>query len=244
MPRILGIIFACFCCISSSFAEDLRHTITVDAGAMQIKEAENLGMVFRGPEAGAGYALTKDFGQFNISYCADLSIAGVFSRGMTGYCVAFTPATIGIHYDIVKAGSQKLAAGLCSGLKYHWQMYPDLHNSQLFAESEIPLDLHISYECKYKRNRFALNLQNSLFGFVGQLPMHDPYFYSLSFSEFAFKPLQDLKFLTFGKYNHSRASLLWSPAIIPAHGFGIGLEYISCQSFKSLSYSLLWRKSF
>lgn len=226
------------------YAGETEHSISVEAGVPQIKEAENLGMVFTGPEIRLGYRMEKSFNRLGVYYSPDLSLACIFSHSVTGYSIGFSPVTAGVGYMLIDSASHSLTAGVETGLRYHWQMYPDLHNAQLFAQSEIPLDLILRYSLRWRGNVLTVNLCNSIFGFTGQLPLHDPYVYSLSFSEFAFKPLENLRFGSFGSYNHTKASINWRPRTLEKHTFGIGVEYNGLQGYKSLSYSLIWCKKF
>lgn len=228
--------------------ERWRQAVTVGAGGAQVKDSENLGMVFGGPRVDFAYTLQHDFGPIVFDYQTDMSVAGVFARGMTGYAIGFSPVSVGVGHSWLNQPHHRLSAGLATGLRYHWQMYPDLHNSQLFSVCEIPLELTIAYTFIYKRNSFSLNLANSIFGLTGGHHNPDPYFYSLSFSEFAFKPFSNLKFSSFGSYDHTHATATWSPADLQNHSFGFSLDYLSVgaagRSFKSLTYSLIWQKRF
>lgn len=247
IPTFLVILTIGLVAISAS-GERWRQAVTVGAGGAQVKDSENLGMVFGGPRMDFAYSLGHDFGSIDFDYQADLSTAGVFTRGMTGYAIGFSPVRVGIGRVWLNQPHHKLSAGLAAGLRYHWQMYPDLHNSQLFSECEIPLELTIAYTFNYKRNSFCFRLENSIFGLTGGHHNPDPYFYSLSFSDFAFRPFSNLKFSSFGSYDHTHATVAWSPADLPNHSFGFSLDYLSVipkdRSFQSLSYSLIWQKRF
>lgn len=243
MNRFLLLIFS-FLLSLSVCAEGVNHSLSVEMGSLQIKEHENLGMVFSGPELKLGYDLKKSYNRFSAYYSPDISLAGVFRRHITGYSIGFAPLIFGGDYNLIKTKVHTFDVGINTGLRYHWQMYPDFHNAQLFAESEIPLDLRLSYRLNYGANMFAINIRNSLGGFIGQLPIHDPYFYSLSFSEFAINPLKKISFCSFGKYNHTAASICWTPSKIKKHSFGLSLEYLKLNDYQSLSYSIIWCKKF
>lgn len=243
MNRFLLLIFSLLSCLSVC-AEGIEQSLSVEIGMVQIKEPENLGMVFSGPELRLGYDLKNSFNRFKLNYSPDISLGGVFSHRITGYSIGFSPLIVGCDYNFLKTEVHNLDMGFGTGLRYHWQMYPDLHNAQLFAESEIPLDLRFCYRLNYCSNVFAVDIQNSLFGFIGQLPIHDPYFYSLSFAEFIINPLKNISLCSFGRYNHTVISILWSPSNIKIHKFGISLEYLKLCNYKSLSYSLVWSKNF
>lgn len=246
MRKRIGVISLLLSAISLCYGdslcdgEDLSHKLSVGIDYVQIKEGENLGMVFSGPELRVNYFLEKGFRQIAIDYKAGISAAGLFSHGMTGYSIEFIPGEVGVDGIIYGDSNNKLNIGGVTGLKYHWQMYPDLHNSQLFGECEIPLDLRVEYNYK----RFGLKWQNSIMGFVGSLPMHDPYFYSLSFSEFVFKPVQEIRCRSFGRYNHSQMSISWSPVKEDKHTFILSMEYFKLDRFKTLSYGLRWERRF
>lgn len=239
IPLILSFLFSLSVC-----AEGFTHSMSVEIGMLQIKERENPGMVFFGPEIKLRYDLRKSCNRFSAYYSPDIALAGVFRRYIAGYSIGFSPIIAGCDYNLIKTGAHNLDVGLSTGLRYHWQMYPDLHNAQLFAESEIPLDLNLNYNLNCGTNVFALNLRNSIFGFIGQLPLHDPYVYSLSFAEFAFNPLRRMSFGSFDKYNHSVVSISWNNSKMKKHNFGISFDYLKINDYHTLSYSLIWYKKF
>lgn len=242
--RIFIVLFFMAVQLSVKADNHCEHTLSIESGCLQIKDSENLGFVFSGPELNTKYNLEKNLDQFQLYYKAMVSGGVLFSHRIIGYSIRFTPVELCAMYKIIDIPAHCMGIGVSAGLRYQWQMYPNLHTSLLFAQSEAPIDLLISYKYRSRGHSFILSLQNSLFGLIGQLPLSGPYYYYLSFSEFAIKPLKEMRFSSFDRYNRSQISLSWSPARLPNQSFGINLNFLRIHSpvshsLKSLSYSVV-----
>lgn len=204
-------------------------------------------MVFSGPELEVAYELALTSGRLTFRYRPELSLGTGFSHRITGYNIGFKPLDAAFAWTLLCTARHSLAVGCGTRLSYQWQMYPNLHNSHLFAQAEVPVCVLLEYGMKFRDNAIRVEFENSIFGWAGQLPRHDPYAYSLSFSEFALRPLRSLKFGSFADYLATRLSALWSMDRLPGHAFGIGLSYRSigpAEKHQKLTFALLWKKRF
>lgn len=232
---------------NAAWALGKRNQFGAYAGLNQLKERENLGMVFSGPGIGLSYSLTLTEGKLTAYYRPELSFATGFSHGITGYEIGFKPIDAAFVVKVLDTDRHTVGVGCSTGLSYHWQMYPYLHNSHLFAQAEVPLCLVVRYAFGFKGNMLTLDFENSIFGWAGQLPKHDPYAYSLSFSEFAVQPLRSLRFGSYGSNVASRLSVVWNMERMPGHAFGLGFSYRSigkAEKHQKLTFSLIWQKRF
>lgn len=244
--KLLLLLFGVFAGTGQSTVESRTHRniVSVSIGAEQVKERFNYGLVFTGPTAEAEYRHTIDYDRLTAGYAAALRLAAPFSRGMEAYDVALTPFRAEAMFRV--AG--RLRIGPVVEAAYRWQMYPELQNAHLFSEGEIGLKLAARYSTAVRRCRIDLTVENSIVGFVSHTDRNEPYFYSLRAADFLVEPWRGLRFGSFGRYNHTSASVLFSASKRPSkHRFGVEVDFFSISgagSFQSLNYHLKWQKTF
>ncbi|MDE5945389.1 MAG: hypothetical protein K2G93_07390 [Rikenella sp.] len=228
----------------SGWGQTHRNALAVSVGAGQLKEGFNYGLVFTGPMVGVEYRHSVDYDRMAAGYAADLRLTVPFSRGMVAYDVELKPLRAEAIFRVAGA----LRIGTAIEAAYRWQMYPELQNAHLFSEGEIGLKLVARYSTAVRCCRIDLEVENSLLGFVSHTERNEPYFYSLRADDFLIEPWRGLRFGSFGRYNHTSASLFFSSAEQAAkHRFGVGVDFFSIAgagNFQSMNYHLKWLKTF
>ncbi len=225
----------------------IERSFTITAGIAQIKEPSNIGLVFTGAAIGTKIDIYQNINSLSWHYAPALSLGIAFSHNMPGYAIDFAPLQGFCDFSLIHSDRHLFLIGLGSSLTYHWQMYPSLHNSHLFAEAEIPVNLRLTYDLNVPIGTFHLHIANSIFGFSSHIANNSPYYYSLSFADFVVTPLKQLHFGSFGKYNHTNLNINWTHRKASAHRFGITIDYLqitSQKTFRHLSYALSWQKNF
>lgn len=233
---------------AASFAQGkFEKSLSLQGGTAQFKESYNNGLVFTGPMCDIGFGITPVEGDFKWFYQARLSAGAAFRRKMPAYAIGFTPLLGGINYRLNVHNAHQLRLHLAVSLSFYWQMYPFLQNSHLFYQAEIPLWLGIGYAFRSPCGVFEAEAAFSVFGFHAETSSNEPYFYRLGFREFVGKPLQELCFGFPDTYVHVSAAMLYHPAALPRHAFGISVEYLrinATRQHQNLRYSLSWKKTF
>ena len=246
----LKIAFVTFCALlflSTNGLAQNKNEISVYAGFLQLKEELNQSMVYNGPQIGFHYQRNISFEKWELRYKPKIALGIPFNRGMIAANFHFVPVDFSGIVPVFQDDKHTLRVGLNFSANYGYQFYPKQLGAYLFWNSEIGLSPCIEYDFQWNNSRIKVSLQNSVAGFVSHTKEVTPYFYSIKFSDFFTQPHKNMKFGSFDKYNHTNASVEYTPNISKGHSIAFGVEYIDSyfdNRFQSLNYYLQWKKSF
>jgi hypothetical protein len=170
-----------------------------------------------------------------------------FNRGMIGANINIVPLDVSWLRTFYEGRGHSFRAGGNFAADYSYQMYPHLHSGHLFWMSEIGISPLLEYSYQWERKRIELHAKNSFLGFVSHTQENDPYFYSFKVGDFFTRPHQDMRFGSFNNYNHSVLSLEFTPDVLRAHSFLLGLDYLGSYygtRFERLNYNVQWKVSY
>jgi hypothetical protein len=111
------------------FSQDVhpKRQTFYSAGFIQVKEAANYGLVFRGPSFGFGMRWEFPSVKHLLFYEYSLGPGVMFAKNIAGLDFSFKPADLGYLWKI-PAGKINLFAGPSVKMQYDVQFYPDLQS--------------------------------------------------------------------------------------------------------------------
>ena len=246
----LKTVFITFCTLlffSTNCLAQHKNEISVYVGFLQLKEELNQSMVYNGPQIGFHYQRNIFFEKWELRYKPKIALGVPFNRGMLGVNINFVPIDFSGLTPVYKNEQHNLKVGLNFATNYSYQAYPEQSSAHLFWHGEIGIAPCLEYDYQWNNSRITLFLQNSVAGFVSRTKEVTPYFYSFKFADFFTQPHKNMKFGSFDKYNHTNASVTYTPNNSKGHSFALDVEYIDSyfdNRFQSLNYYLQWKKAF
>ena len=245
--KTLFITLCAFTLLSNNCLAQHKNDISVYVGFLQLKEELNQSMVYNGPQIGLHYQRNIYFEKWELRYKPKIALSVPFNRGMYAANINFVPVDFSGIVPVYKNEKHNLKVGLNVATNYSYQAYPEQSSAYLFWHGEIGIAPCVEYDYQWNNSRFKIFLQNSVAGFVSRTKEVTPYFYSFKFADFFTQPHKNMKFGGFDKYNHTNATVEYSPNISKGHSFALGVEYIDSyfdNRFQFLNYYLQWEKAF
>jgi hypothetical protein len=204
-----------------------HSSIFVSSGFFQIKEEENLGMVFNAPQISVGFTHERPLKNHILTYQNRIALGPVFSRNMMGAFLNVKPVDLFYGVNITEK-SARLYLGPTVKIDYNFQIYPDLHSGFPFWFTDYHVGIGSLFELPLDKILIRMQLSTSLAGFISRPEAErDPYFFSLRFGDILSSMHQDFSFGSFNLFNNTVFEL----GVFPGknnHGFWVSyyLEYI------------------
>jgi hypothetical protein len=225
----------------------VKHSHEVVLGNLQLKEGNNLGMVFNGIQFEYRYGLTWIIQEHEIMYQPKIGFGAAFSHDIIGVQIKFTPVNVNWTMPVYKLNGHTIRVGANFATDYSWQMYPDLQSGTLFWASIIGISPIVKYNYQWNNKRIGINIQNSLFGFSSHKQGDYTYwYYHKNASEWIVTPHETMKFGSFNHYNHTTVSLEFVPNITKKHSIIYEFDYLGFFQgiqFHRINHNFIWRIS-
>jgi len=228
---LLITLFNSVCAQSST--RNSKHSLIFKSQFIQIKDAQNYGLVYNGPNLGASYSYEKNSEVKLFMYSSEIYFGGLFNKG-GGFSWRFKPFEVyyGRHLK-----SKPITIGTYFSTDYQWQQYPELHGGRLYWFSSIEIGPKIAFELHHKSYSFNIYFSNSVAGFTSRpKPTSESYFYSFSFSEFIKVAHQNLDFGTYNQFNKTKFGIELKHDSWKRLSTGYGFEYFGYYQEPKLTY--------
>jgi len=222
----------------------VKQSHTFVLGFLQLNDQANLGMVFSGLQLEYRYGLTWIIQEHEITYQPKFGFGACFNRGMFGVQLKFVPVNVSWTMPFCDQNGHTIRFGANFATDYSWQIYQPLQSGHLFWASEIGVSPIIKYNYQWDNKRIGISIQNSLFGFTSHTQELDPYWVSWELREFVITPHENIKFGSFGNYDHTNITLEFTPSIDKRHSFVYEFDYLGLLygvQFRRLNHNLMWR---
>jgi hypothetical protein len=223
----------------------ITHTHSIVLGFLQLKDHNNLGMVFNGAQLEYRYGLKWTINDHEILYQPKLGFGLAFKRGMIGGQISIAPVNVTWIMPFYENNGHTIRGGANFIIDYNYQLY-QVNDGTLFWTAEIGVSPVIQYSYQWNSKRINLGLKNSLFGFSSHRQGYDPYKFLFTWKDFAVDPNKNLKFGSFNNYNHTNVSMEFIPNISKIHSFAYEFDYLgffSGSQFHRINHNLFWRMS-
>ena len=219
----------------------VKHSHDILHGFLQIKDQHNLGMVFSGVQTEYRYGAQWKINNHEILYQPRLGFGFVFNRGMLGFQLPkIVPVNTTWTRQFYEKNGHTLKAGTNFVADYSFHGYPFLQGGHLFWSTEIG----VSGIVQYIRKRFAIYVQNSLFGLTSHTQDFHPYFFSIKVGDWVAKAHENMKFGSYNTYNSTTVSFEFVPNISKKRSFLYEFDYFGSfygMKFFRISHNLIWR---
>jgi hypothetical protein len=209
MNRIIHIILLVFLAMLSSMliAQDpvinKNHSISLNTQFMQIKDEFNYGLVFNGLNLGVRYSFTTTSPGSTLSYTPDMAVGANFKKGL-GIVILFRPVNLFYGININQSNSRLIAIGPYIATNYQWQNYSELQSGHMFWFTSLETGPEIILTLPFKSKLFKLKISNSLAGWTSRPePSTETMFYSHKISDFASNAHSNMKFGSYGLFDHT-----------------------------------------
>jgi len=230
----------------------ITHSHSIVLGFLQLKDQNNLGMVFNGlqleyryglhwvindheilyqPKLGAGIAIKKEPGTDEIMKALKLHVA---------------PVNVTWTMPFYERGGHSIRGGANFIMDYNYHKYDDLHDGPVFWNTEIGLSPVIKYGYQWNEKHINIGLQNSLVGFTSHRQGYDAYYWLSTWKDDIVDPHKNLKFGSFNNYNHTTVSLEFVSNIFKIHSFTYEFDYLGLfqgTQLHQINHNLYWRMS-
>lgn len=208
--KILAVLFLLFLC-SKSFAQEKMSSYFISADFIQIKETENLGLVFKGPKLDAGLKFEIPIDNNLFVYQNSIGIGLEFSRGMLGLHFNFKPAELFYGYNI-SHNKLKIFLGPSLKAEYNVQLYPYLKGGQPYWFTNYYLGAAAIIEFPFYEKIFRVHLSSSLVGFISRPESdRDPYWMNFYFWDIVSQVHQNITFASILEFNNTTVQLEYFP---------------------------------
>ena len=209
IKRLAVIVFLIQCVEVS--AQEKRSSYFISGDFFQIKEEENLGIVFKGPQLTFGLIYEIPIHNNLLVYRNRIGLGVSFSRGMIAAQFNFKPVDLFYGFDF-SSNETKLFVGPTLKLEYNVQLFPHLKGGQPYWFTNGHLGVGSSVECSFDNHLVKIFFSSSLIGIISRpQPERDPYWMNFYFSDIIAQAHEDLKFASLADFNNSVLQLEYFP---------------------------------
>lgn len=205
---IFALFFSLLFAYSSAQDSIVNRNSSLSVGFLQIKEAANFGLVFKGPAVYYGMDWNFNTDKRLIVYGYNLGAGVLFSREMPALGFYFKPVDLAYLFKLHLA-ENNLCLGPELKVEYNYDLYPDLQSGFDYWFTNISLGVNARYYFNIANYNFFVKFSSSMMGFTSRQPGYrDPYFYDLGI-KYAIKHLnQELTFGSFDRFNSGSLEIL------------------------------------
>ncbi|MDR0205959.1 MAG: hypothetical protein LBI45_01690 [Bacteroidales bacterium] len=221
----------------------VKHSHEVVLGSLQLKDKNNLGMVFSGAQLEYRYGAQWIINAHEITYQPQLGFGLAWNRGMIGGQIHLAPVNVAWTMPFYEHNRHSIRGGANYITDYNYHL-TQLHDGTMFYTAELGVSPVIQYGYQWDNKRINVGLQNSIFGFSSHRQGYDPYDFLFTYKEFVVYPHKDLKFGSFNRYNHTTVSFEFVPNIAKKHSIVYEFDYLSFYQgnrFYRINHNLIWR---
>ena len=244
-----GVLFSLMIC---PLIAQVKHSHEIMLGNLQLKEGNNLGMVFNGIQLEYRYGAHWKINVHEIVYQPKLGAGIAFKPApgtkeiMKAIRINIAPVSVRWTMPFYENNGHTIRGGANFIADYNYHLYEELNDAPIFWNAEIGISPVIRYGYQWNNKRINVGLQNSLFGFSSNRQGYDPYEWSFTWKDWIVDPHKNLKFGSFTRYNHTTVSLEFVPNIAKNHSIVYEFDYLGFYQgnrFQRINHNLIWRIS-
>jgi hypothetical protein len=222
-------------------AQDFENSRSINASLdfLQIKESENYGLVYSGPQIRLSYRNSWEINMKDLVYEGSAGFAYLRSRGTSGLNIHVK--VLDLHYNIYERERDvSFFAGPWIKMEYNYQLYPELQSGYSFHFTNYTFGFSVSSTWQTDDFHLTLRWKNSLAGLISRTETgRDPYFFDLSFGDYLRDQHKAFKGGSFNLYNNSMVELHYVDPQHPRIAYAYSFQYFVYSDFpelKSLSH--------
>ena len=201
------------------------HDRTLLINHIQLEDAHNYGLVFRG--LGLGYSAGWSWINQDrlLRYRNHLGLTIMTRYEIPAADLRFSPGMLDYRWPINFLPG--VSAGPALSLEYRYQFNPDLQSGHAYWFSHISLGGGINWHFRLHRQEFTMEARTSLVGFASRPPAYyDPYMWKISVPLILKYVNQDFRPGSWNRYNVSSIEFNWIPQKKSRIGFGYKIDYM------------------
>ena len=240
--RILG-LFVLLMISQALSGQDVpsRRSYFLSGSFMQIKDAVNYGLVFRGPAVDFGMEWEFPVGKQVLGYGFQAGAGFMFAKEIAAIDFCVRPVDLSWSW-VIPAGKSVFRAGPALRTQYDLQFYPDLQSGYDFWLTDYAVGIRVAWMLPSEIGTFRVRLYQSVAGLVSQTPDYtDPYFYDITFGEIVTDMHSGFEPVSFGRFCNTTAEFTYRFRNHPRLALSYVLDYVSCstsQRFRMLNQSV------
>lgn len=192
-------------------AQEKNSSYFISGDFFQIKEEENLGIVFKGPQLTFGLIYEIPIHNNLLVYRNRIGLGVSFSRGMIAAQFNFKPVDLFHGFDF-SSDELKLFVGPTLKLEYNVQLFPHLKGGQPYWFTNYHLGVGSSFKLTFDNHLIKIFFSSSLIGIISRpQPERDPYWMNFYFSDIIAQAHENLNFTSLADFNNSVFQLEYFP---------------------------------
>lgn len=208
--KILIAFILLFQC-SKIHAQEKHSSYFISGDFYQIKEEDNLGLVFKGPQLSFGLKFEFPIRNNLLVYQNRIGLGPSFSRGMIAAQFNFKPIDLFYGFNISNK-EEIFFLGPTLKTEYNVQFYPQLSGGHAFWFTNYHIGVGSIYEFIFNEHKIKVFFSTSLFGVISRpKPDRDPYWMFFYFSDVISQVHQDLKLASLLDFNNTTLQLEYFP---------------------------------
>ena len=232
--------------MANPLQSQVKKTHDFVLGNVQLKDGNNLGMVFNGFQLDYRFGIQWKISEHELLYQPKLGFGVAMNRGMLSAPIHIAPINVTWTMPVFQQSEHTIRVGTNFVSDYHYVLYSELHDGPIFWTAEIGLSPVIRYNYQWNNKRIGVGLQNSLLGFASHRQGYDPYTFLFTWKDFVVDPHKGMKFGSFNNYNHTTISVEYVPNTSKKHSFMYEFDYFGIfygNKYGRLNHYLIWRIS-
>jgi hypothetical protein len=184
-----------------------HHQLSLQS--LQIKEAQNFGLVFTGAQLGYAYRWGwENDAAVSLVECG-IGAAALLSKGILGVNIHLKPMEWQYRWKV----SPMLTLGTLLMLEYDCQLYPDLQSGVSYWCSRLNVGVAAEYRFEAFQQNWRVLGSTSLLGFTSRPPLErSPYFFDLGFIEAVRYLHQNVRFGSVNQFSHTSIEFVRQPS--------------------------------
>jgi hypothetical protein len=180
-----------------------NHALSLNTQFIQIKDEFNYGLVFNGLNLGVRYSFVKTSDRNILSYTPDIAFGANFKKGI-GIAILFKPINLFYGFNIKQSNIKSLTIGPYIATNYQWLSFPELQSGNMFWLTSLETGPKVMLTIPFNDKLFNIKVSNSIAGWTSRpAPATETTFYSHKFTDFPRNAHSNLKFGSFGLFNHT-----------------------------------------
>jgi len=204
----------CFSQKALSQSDSLYHRDKLSLELLQIKESQNGGHVFTGPQLQYAHEWAWEGSASLSTLKSQVGAGAVFSRGILGVNIHIMPGEWLYKWSVAPS----LFIGSALSADYTYQFYPDLQSGVSYWFSQVSAGLAVEYRFQVLESNWRVMGTTSLLGFTSRpSDVRNPYFFDLGFAEALRYLHQNIGFGSVNQFTRTRLEVQWQ-----AHSSGAG----------------------
>lgn len=169
----------------------------------QVNEAQNFGLVFKGPGLNYGMEWHSAAAKRYISYGYAVGIGILFAKEIPAPGFYFKPVDLEYFFRI-RGVIGNLYMGPMLKLEYNYNLYPDLQAGFDYWFTNMSAGIGAMYDFNHKNSYFRIKINSSVAGLISrQEAYRNPYYYDLGVKHAVKHLHRDLYAGSFEKFNVS-----------------------------------------